>query len=110
MEITPNLNRLIEKSIYFNNYYCETGLGGTSDAEFLANTSLYPIKAGSVYMKYPGNDYCSLPKIMKNLGYSTIAMHAYKPGFWNRSVMYPNLGFDEFYNKKDVYKRQQPGL
>ena len=101
LEITPNLNQLIKKSIYFNNYYCETGFGGTSDAEFLANTSLYPIKTGSVYMKYSGNDYCSLPKVMKAQGYYTIAMHAYKPGFWNRSIMYPNLGFDEFYNKND---------
>lgn len=110
MEITPNLNRLIEKSIYFNNYYCETGFGGTSDAEFLVNTSLFPIKTGSVYMKYPGNDYCSLPKVMKEQGYGTIAMHAYKPGFWNRSVMYPNLGFDEFHNKNDYIHDEIIGM
>ena len=99
MEITPNLNKLIKKSIYFKNFYCETGAGGTSDAEFLANTSLYPIKTGAVYMKYPGNYYYSLAKVLKEQGYSTFAMHAYKPGFWNRSVMYPSLGFDEYLNR-----------
>jgi len=99
MEITPNLNGLIEKSIYFKNYYCETAAGGTSDAEFLANTSMYPIKSGAVYMKYPGNYYYSLPKILKEQGYVSFVMHAYKPGFWNRSVMYPSLGFDEYLNR-----------
>ena len=99
MEITPNLNKLIQKSIYFENFYCETGAGGTSDAEFLANTSLYPIRTGAVYMKYPGNYYYSLANVLKERGYSTFAMHAYKPGFWNRSVMYPNLGFNEYLNR-----------
>lgn len=99
MEITPNLNMLMDKSIYFENYYCETAAGGTSDAEFLANTSLYPLKSGAVYMKYPGNNYYSLPKILKEKGYSAFVMHAYKPGFWNRSVMYPSLGFDEYLNR-----------
>ncbi|SHI89662.1 LTA synthase family protein [Lutispora thermophila] len=99
MDITPNLNKLIERSIYFNNYYCETSVGGTSDAEFLANTSLFPLKTGAVYMKYPGNYYYSLPKVLKEQGYDTYAMHAYKPGFWNRSVMYPSLGFDEYLNR-----------
>lgn len=109
-EITPNLNKLINKSMYFENYYCETSAGGTSDAEFLANTSLYPLKTGAVYMKYPGNYYYSLPKIMKEQGYSTIAMHAYKPGFWNRSVMYPNLGFDEFINKNNLEHDEVIGM
>lgn len=50
-------------------------------------------------MKYPGNNYYSLPKILKEKGYSAFVMHAYKPGFWNRSVMYPSLGFDEYLNR-----------
>jgi len=106
LEITPNLNKLIKESIYFDNYYCETGLGGTSDAELLANTSLFPIKDGSAYMRYSGNDFVSLPKTMKENDYDTMVMHAFKPGFWNRSVMYPRLGFDEFINKQD-YKHDE---
>lgn len=106
MDITPNLNKLIQKSIYFDNYYCETAAGGTSDAEFLANNSLFPLKSGAVYMKYPGNYYYSLPKVLKERGYATLAMHAYKPGFWNRSVMYPSLGFDEYLNRNH-YKQDE---
>ena len=110
MEITPNLNKLVNKSMYFENYYCETAAGGTSDAEFLANTSLYPLKTGAVFMKYPGNYYYSLAKILKDEVYSTLAMHAYKPGFWNRSVMYPNLGFDEFFNKNNMVHDEVIGM
>ncbi|MCQ1530805.1 LTA synthase family protein [Lutispora saccharofermentans] len=109
-EITPNLNRLINKSIYFENYFCETAAGGTSDAEFLANNSLYPLKTGAVFMKYPGNYYFSLPKALKEQGYATVAMHAYKPGFWNRSVMYPNMSFDKFFNKNDLIPDEIIGM
>lgn len=101
-EITPNLNKLIKRSIYFDNYYCETAGGGTSDAEFMANNSLLPVKDGAVYIRYAGDDYYSMPKKLKENGYSSIAMHAYKPGFWNRSVMYNSEGFDEFFNKNDL--------
>lgn len=98
-EITPNLNKLISKSIYFDNYYYQTAGGGTSDAEFDANVSLFPMKEGAVYIRKPGNYYYSLAKKLKDNGYGTMAMHGYKPGFWNRSVMYKSLGFDDFFSK-----------
>ena len=32
----------------------------------------------------------------RKAGYSTVAMHGYEGGFWNRCEMYPSLGFDTF--------------
>jgi phosphoglycerol transferase MdoB-like AlkP superfamily enzyme len=61
VEITPNLNKLAGDSIYFNNFYSQTSGGNTSDAEFMMNTSLYPISQGSAYFVYPTNKYISFP-------------------------------------------------
>lgn len=109
-EITPNLNKLISKSIYFNNYYYQTAGGGTSDAEFDANVSLFPMKEGAVYIRKPGNDYYSLAQKLKEQGYGTMAMHGYKPGFWNRSVMYKALGFDNFYSNTSFDASEKLGM
>ncbi|MGE5631303.1 MAG: LTA synthase family protein, partial [Caulobacteraceae bacterium] len=109
-EITPNLNKFIKDSVYFDNYYTETAGGGTSDAEFLANNSLFPAKDGSVYIRFPGNEYYSLPKRLKEEGYSSTVMHAYKAGFWNRSVMYKSLGFDQYISKNDYEQDEIIGM
>lgn len=101
VEITPNLNKLAKESLNFPNYYFQTSLGGTSDAEFLSNTSLLPAKEASVYYQYANNEYNSLPKLMKSQGYYTSVMHANKPGFWNRQEMYKSLGFDTYENEKN---------
>lgn len=109
-EITPNLNKLIKNSLYFNNYYNETAGGGTSDAELLSNASMFPAKDGSAYIRFSGNDYYSMAVRLKEEGYNTSAMHAYKPGFWNRGVMYKTLGFDEFVNKNDYENDEIIGM
>lgn len=106
-EITPNLNRLKKKSLYFNRFYHQTASGRTSDAEFLFNTSLYPLSAGSAYISYSNNRYTALPGILKNEGYSTNVLHAYKKSFWNRYLMYPSLGYDTFYSLEN-YKMDEP--
>jgi Phosphoglycerol transferase and related proteins, alkaline phosphatase superfamily len=92
-EITPNLNRLIEKSLYFKNYFGETWNGGTSDAEFMSNVSLYPVSVGNAYIDYPGNNYVSLGKVLGEKGYYTVAMEADQPGFWGMGLMFRSEGF-----------------
>lgn len=109
-EITPNLNKLAASNIYFDNYYFQTAGGGTSDAEFAANMSMFPMKEGAVYIRKAGNSYYSLPMKLKTEGYSTIAMHGYKPGFWNRSMVYKNIGFDEFFNINNMDQTDWMGM
>lgn len=108
-EITPNLNKLKRESLYFNDIHHQTASGRTSDAEFSANTSLYPLATGSAYVRFPRNEYDSLPYILKENGYDTAAFHAYKPGFWNRYIVYPNLGFNEFHSIEDFDEGEQVG-
>jgi lipoteichoic acid synthase len=110
MEVTPNLNNWIKRSMYFNNYFYQIAAGGTSDAEFISNNSLYPASSGAAYYLFSGNDYEALPNAFKSQGYETAAMHGYTPTFWNRNVMYPKLGFDNFYSEKDYNIDETVGM
>ncbi|MCX7922653.1 MAG: LTA synthase family protein [Clostridia bacterium] len=95
-EITPNLNKLLENSIYFSDFYEQVNEGNSSDAEFLANTSVYPLRQGSVFFRYPTNTYNkSLPNLLKSKGYSTLAIHPDDGSFWNWMVTLSSIGFDK---------------
>lgn len=97
-EVTPNLNKLIDVSHFYPNSYLQIGRGNTSDAEFVANNSLYPMATKGIYKTYPSNDYISLPNVLKEYGYTTSAVHGNTPEFWNREVAYKKQGFDTFYS------------
>ncbi|WP_227396333.1 LTA synthase family protein [Jeotgalibacillus aurantiacus] len=108
--ITPFINEFKKEVLYFPNFYHQTHQGRTSDAEFLLNTSFYPLKAGSVYTRYPDHSYDSLPEKMDSLGYETAAFHAFKRDFWNRDDVYKNFGFDHFYSIADFPDGEVIGL
>ena len=101
-EITPVLNNLIKDkgTIYFDNYYMQIAAGNTSDAEFATNNSLYGSVNSYTYEIYKNNTFRGLPVLLKERGYSTIAMHGYDGSFWSRKDMYPAQGFDTFIDDK----------
>ncbi|KHD36177.1 alkaline phosphatase [Clostridium acetobutylicum] len=109
-EITPNLNRWINKSLYFNNFFYQVSSGNTSDAEFLANNSFYPAASGAAYYLYAGNTYSSLAKEMNDNNYYTAVLHGYKEGFWNRNVMYKAEKFKDFFGEKSFNINENVGL
>jgi phosphoglycerol transferase MdoB-like AlkP superfamily enzyme len=99
--LTPNLNRLIAQSVYFPNFYHQTGSGRTADADFVSNCSLHPASSGSVFIRFAGNAFDCLPLTLKAENYGTTAHHAYEGSFWNRNNMYHNMRYDYFYTLKD---------
>ncbi|EJO5347403.1 LTA synthase family protein [Clostridium botulinum] len=109
-EITPNLNKWINKSMYFDNYFYQVAAGNTSDAEFLSNNSLYPAASGAAYYMYSGNQFKSLPSTLQDKGYYTAALHGYKDGFWNRNVMYKAQKFEDFYGETSYNIDEKVGL
>lgn len=109
-EITPNLNKFINRSVYFKNCFYQVGEGNTSDAEFLLNNSLYPSSNGATYYKYAANTFNSLPKLFKEKDYNSYVFHGNNEGFWNRNVMYTSLGFDRFYGIKDFSQDELIGM
>jgi phosphoglycerol transferase MdoB-like AlkP superfamily enzyme len=98
-EITPNLNQLLGESQYFDRFHSMIGQGNTSDAEFITNTSLYPLENGAMSTIYKDKDFPSLPKLLSAAGYDTFTMHVNEASFYNRNQMYPNLGYQQYYDK-----------
>lgn len=98
-EITPNLNKLAKKSLYFDNFYPQITTGTSSDTEFTFETGLLPSTSGITFVSYYDRKYESLANIFKNKGYYTFSMHANDGDYWNRNAMYKTFGYDKFYSK-----------
>ncbi len=92
---------MIKDSLYFDNFYSQAGRGKTSDAELLANTSLYTLDDANVNNEYPINKFHTLSETLKNKGYSSYAFHSYIPSYYNRTTVYKSFGYDKFYGKND---------
>lgn len=99
-EVTPFLNSLVSESLYFTNIYQQIGPGNTSDAEFLFNTSIYPRAYTPTTEVHGDQEIPSLPKLLKEDGYTTFTQHANNITFWNRNNLYAALGFDNYYDVK----------
>jgi len=106
-QITPNLNSLVQESLYFPYFYSQIGQGNTSDAEFITNTSLYPLADGAIAKELKNIKYPSLPRLLKEQGYVSLTFHANDVTFWNRDNLYPCLGFDKYYDKA-FYQDEDP--
>lgn len=101
-EITPTLNRILSNSIYFDNFYEETYNGTSSDGELITQTSVFPVREGSTFFRYPYNIYKnSLPNIMKRLGYTTLASHPDKGSYWNWMPALKSVGFERCFDSSN---------
>lgn len=99
IEITPNLNKLIKESAYFKNGVAQISKGTTSDAEFAVSTSCYPAQNAAAFETMADRKYVGLPYLMKKAGYYTSTFHTNTATFWNRTKMYPLLGWNKWYDK-----------
>lgn len=109
-EITPNLNRLLNNSMYFSNYYEQVYNGNSSDADLMTNTSVYPVRSGATFFRFPQNTYNSLPKLMEKQGYSTVAIHADKGSLWNWMPALQSIGFQKTIDASHFIQDEQIGL
>lgn len=110
VEITPNINRLLKKSIYFPDIYDQTMSGGTSDTEFMINTGLYPTPDTTVFSHHSDSSYVSLPAKLKKKGYGSYVFHADRKDFWNRDEMYKVLQYDGFFHRDHYIQDERIGL
>ena len=46
-----------------------------------------------VYQQYINDDPTSIVSNLKNIGYTTVAMHPYYATGWSRNKVYPHLGY-----------------
>ncbi|OWA37601.1 sulfatase [Saccharibacillus sp. O16] len=98
-EVTPNLNKLANKSFYFPNIFQQIGQGNTSDAEFISNTSIYPTGKIAMSKGYGDRQIPSSPRLLEEKGYKTATFQINNATFWDRNQLYPALGFQNYYDK-----------
>jgi lipoteichoic acid synthase len=111
-EITPNLNRLANNGLFFSNIYEQVALGGSSDADFMTNTSIYPSRKGITYYLYPFAKYNSLPKLLGRKGYDTFALYPFDGSLWNWSLATSSMGFEHTFDSSiyDMSEKLFSGL
>ena len=99
-EVTPFLNSLTNDpdTYYFNEFYHQTGLGKTSDSEFIFENSLYGLGRGAVFFTHGENTYNSLSERLGENDYFTSVMHPNNKSFWNRDMIYKSLNIQKFYD------------
>lgn len=103
--ITPFLHTLTKDAdtLYFSDFYHQTGLGKSSDAEFLLENGLFGAGNSSVFFTHSDNTYTSLSEKLGEEGYYSSVLHANNDSFWNRNHMYNALAIDDFYDI-DAYR------
>jgi phosphoglycerol transferase MdoB-like AlkP superfamily enzyme len=99
-EITPTLNKLLANSIYFDNFYTQINEGTSSDSDLMLNTSVYPVRKGSTFFRFPYTTYNSMPNLLEKQGYSTTAIHSDNGEYWNWMEALYNIGFDKCIDSK----------
>ena len=95
----PNFRKLMKE--YTSGYYKVPAVGaGTANTEFesITGMSLHYFGPGEYpYKSILKETTCeSAPYVLKNLGYSTHAVHNNEANFYGRRGIFPNLGFDTF--------------
>lgn len=103
IDVMPFIDSLEENTIEGSLYVGVIG-GGTCNTEFEAltgNTLAFLSPGAYPYTENVTEPLFSLAKYFKDLGYSTDAFHPNNAQNWNRSTVYPNLGFDAFHSIDD---------
>ncbi|MEE1131234.1 MAG: LTA synthase family protein [Caryophanon sp.] len=98
--VTPFLNSLTQDkdTYYFSDFYHQTGLGKTSDSEFIVENGFLGSGNGAAFFTNGENTYTSLSQRLGENGYYTSVIHANNKSFWNRDRMYQSLSIDHFYD------------
>lgn len=101
-EVTPALNRLVasDSVIYVPHVLFQTSHGHSSDAHFIYNTGLLPLRDGVVAVNFGDADYPSLAKAFK--GYDCRMVVCDDKTYWNQTVTSRSYGFDKLYSREHL--------
>lgn len=102
-EVTPYINSMVENTVKGTLHTSVKG-GNTANAEFefLTGLSMLNFTPGSIpYQQYLKGETPTFASQLKELGYTTVAMHPYGASGWKRDTVYPWFGFDEMYFSPD---------
>lgn len=103
-EYMPNLYRLEQEGVYFQNYYAPIFLAAaTFNSEFTANTGMiapeYQVR-NSYYSEH-ALPY-SLANLFRDAGYRARSFHAANPNIYNRGQIHLNFGYESYNDYGDL--------
>jgi phosphoglycerol transferase MdoB-like AlkP superfamily enzyme len=85
----------------------------TVRSEFAFLSALAPAELGvhqfNPYRKFARQGFLTLASFLKSLGYQTVCVHPYSASFYDRNVVYPGLGFDDFIDIRNFSVAQKSG-
>lgn len=96
------LDNLKNKAIFYPYVISYHYGGGTSDCEFSIFNSIEPIFDFPSIKLTNYNYKNSFIKLLKNKNYKAIAFHGNYGNFWNRDYAFLAMGFDKFYDIKNM--------
>lgn len=115
LNLLPNVFKVINQSLYFENYYDTTGFGWTMDADYSTHTGIQPTGNNTLYWELNNekgmNTYIDyvLPKLFNRKNYNTISLVAAEPGFYNLNNIHKTY-FDYnnfFFYSPEKYKKDK---
>ncbi len=96
-EITPNINKLLQNGMIFNNVFEQVQGGNSSDADLMYTTSRLPVSKGSTFFRFSDVSLTSLPRYLAGNNYNMLYSQAINGGFWNYKEAWKNMiGVDAF--------------
>lgn len=99
----PFIRSMKENTIKGNLFVSVKG-GSTANTEFefLTGSTMAFLPVGSIaYQQFVKSSMPSMASYLKGMGYSTKAIHPFNSSGWSRDIVYPYLGFDDFYSADD---------
>ncbi len=101
VEITPNLNRLLERknAVSFLKEVPQTKDGRSSDAQLLLNTGLLPLLTGATSGICTHNTFPSLADALREKGYTTASFICDGKDYWNQEVMTNAYKFEYLFDR-----------
>lgn len=104
MPFVHSLQASDQDNVLTGNLFVSVCGGNTanSEFEFLTGNTMAFLPPGSIpYQQYVLNDIPSLASQFSEEGYITAGLHPYNSTGWNRDKVYPWMGFQDSYFRKD---------
>ena len=103
IEVTPFLNYICsqDSTIVALKVQPQVKDGRSSDAHFMYNTGILPLKKGSIATKYGDTTYPSLAKALR--GYKAVEFICDDAKFWNQKVTASSYGFEYIYDRNSMH-------
>ena len=99
-EVTPNFSAFAKQSHYWPNMSPQLARGNTSDVEWSVQSGMNPPANAAAVLEYTNREVPGLPRLLDTQqGYASFTGHPNEARFWNRTSLYPALGFGRYYDR-----------